>query len=98
MLVNFAWNQAAVVRWRTWYTYTALIIGLASLVAFGLLEQRAINPLVPAEDFNGSVLYIMACVAQGWGSFGICFFYTYQLIVLLSFQPSWRSIKEWWRL
>lgn len=81
VLINFAWNQAAVVGWSTVYTYVLLIIGIALMIAFWLVETRVVrNPLVPLSGFKGDAALALSVVAAGWGSFGIWVFYLWRLI------------------
>jgi MFS family permease len=80
VLINFAWNQAPVVGWSKPYVYVLLIIGLISLAAFGQIEKRARFPLVPIASMTTDIGYVFACVACGWGAFGIWFYYTWQLM------------------
>lgn len=88
VLVNFAWNQGPVVGWSTPYTYILLIIGLLFLVLFFFIELRTSHPLVPIRSLSKETIYVLACIAGGWASFGIWVYYTWQFsIVLRGYSP-----------
>lgn len=80
VLVNFAWNQGPVVGWTTPYTYFILIIGILLMAAFCFVESKANNPLVPIDAMTRDTLFVLACIALGWSSFGIWVFYTWQIL------------------
>ncbi|KAJ5676016.1 major facilitator superfamily-domain-containing protein [Penicillium macrosclerotiorum] len=79
VLVNFAWNQGAVVGWSTPYTYSLLIVGLAFLFLFAWLETRSLHPVVPTQTLNVDTIFVLTCIACGWSSFGIWLFYAWQM-------------------
>lgn len=83
ILVNIAWNQAAVVGWPKPYTYIMLIIGLAFIATFAVIEPRAKRPLLDVKQFSSSTLYVLGCIGAGWASFGIWVFYLWQLMEVL---------------
>ena len=88
VLVNFAWNQGPVVGWSTPYTYALLIVGLATLGLFFFIELRTTHPLIPIRSLSKETLYVLACIAGGWASFGIWVYYTWQFsIVLRGYSP-----------
>lgn len=72
ILVNVAWNNGPLYGWGAPHVYFVLIIGLLFLVAFVWVEAHATSPLLPLAAFNGTVVYTMALIGIGWGSFGIC--------------------------
>ena len=80
VLVNFAWNRAPAVGWNQPYVYVLLIIGLIFLCIFGQLEKRATFPLVPIASMTADIGFIFACVACGWGAFGIWLYYSWQFV------------------
>ncbi|KAI9830913.1 MAG: hypothetical protein M1819_005295 [Sarea resinae] len=83
VLINVAWNQGPIVGWQTPYTYILLIIGILLLVAFSFAERRVAQPLLPMEALNSHSLFVLACVAAGWSSFGIWLYYTWQFLELI---------------
>lgn len=86
ILFNFAWNQGPVVGWKTSYTYALLIVGSAFLVVFGFIESRAKYPLLPVHKLSTDTIFVMACIAAGWASFGIWVYYTWLLMTNLRHQ------------
>jgi hypothetical protein len=80
ILINFAWNQAAVVGWQVPYTYVLLIVGILVLGLFVFLEGRAAYPLLPRTALKGEVGWVLGCIATGWSSFGILVFYYYEIM------------------
>lgn len=44
MLINFSWNEAALVGWKNPYTYVILTVGFICLGAFALIERKAVCP------------------------------------------------------
>ncbi|KAL9075827.1 MAG: hypothetical protein Q9157_003862 [Trypethelium eluteriae] len=79
VLVNFAWNQAAVVGWSEPYVYVLLIVGILLVPVFFWVEFRVVrSPLLPFDVLNGKVGAVLVCIACGWGSFGIWIFYIFQ--------------------
>ena len=80
ILINFAWNQAAVVGWEIPYTYVLLIVGILIMVLFLFLERRAAYPLLPRTALKGEVGWVLGCIAAGWSSFGILVFYYYDIL------------------
>ena len=84
VLIDFAWNQGALVGWREPYVVVALIVGVLLLPTFFYLEARIVSaPLLPPECMNGDIGIILACVACGWSCFGIFLFYIWQFFELL---------------
>ncbi|KAJ5175049.1 major facilitator superfamily-domain-containing protein [Penicillium canariense] len=79
ILVNFAWNQGAVVGWSTPYTYALLIVGLAFLLLFAWLETRSSHPVLPTQTLNLDTIFVLTCISCGWASFGIWLFYAWQV-------------------
>lgn len=75
VLINFSWNQAALVGWPTPYTYVLLIVGFILLALFGYIERTAKGPLLPRSIFTGDLAWVLGCIAAGWSSFGIIIYY-----------------------
>jgi hypothetical protein len=81
VLINFAWNQAAVVGWAVPYTYVLLIVGLVFMGLFVYVEMYlAEYPLVPIKNLSKEAVYAISIIACGWSSFGIWVFYLWQLV------------------
>lgn len=80
VLFNVAWNQAPTVGWSTPYTYILLIIGFVLLCAFVFAETKVKHPLVPFKIFNRKIVLALACIACGWGTFGIWVFYFFVML------------------
>lgn len=80
ILFNFAWNQGPVVGWQTPYTYALLIVGVAFLCIFAFIERRAQFPLLPFAVLSTDTVFVLACVAAGWSSFGIWIYHTFQFM------------------
>ncbi|KAK9478908.1 major facilitator superfamily-domain-containing protein [Lipomyces japonicus] len=79
VLFNLAWNQGPVVGWITTYTYVILIIAVIFLIAFFIIEEKfAEHPLVPLRAISKHTVFVFACIACGWSSFGIWVFYLFQ--------------------
>ncbi|KAI9724577.1 MAG: hypothetical protein M1828_003600 [Chrysothrix sp. TS-e1954] len=88
VLINFAWNQAAIVGWRTPYIYALLIAGVVVMALFGLSQRMVSDPLLPPGVFNVGAVSILICVALGWSSFGIWFYYSFNIIeITRHFSP-----------
>lgn len=89
VLVNFAWNQAGVVGWAQPYVYVCLILGVVCVPLFFYIETMvASSPLIPFDAFNSEVAFVLACLACGWGTFGIWFYYYWQeLLVVRQLSP-----------
>lgn len=84
ILINISWNQAPAVGWSQPYIYVILIIGVLVLAAFFFIEARlSRNPLVPFKALTGDVAWILACIACGWGCFGISIFYLWQYVEVI---------------
>ena len=83
ILINFAWNQAPLVGWKTPYVYVLLIIGFLSLVAFVFIEGSAQCPLLPRSIFTGDLAWVLSCIAAGWSSMGIIVYYFYQFMLVI---------------
>ncbi|KAE8341758.1 hypothetical protein BDV24DRAFT_150881 [Aspergillus arachidicola] len=80
ILINFAWNQAALVGWTTPYTYVLLIVGFIIFGGFLWIERIAQCPLLPSAVFTGDLAWVLGCIAAGWSSFGIIIYYFYQFM------------------
>lgn len=81
VLINFAWNQAALVGWQEPYNYVLLIIGLLSIGVFLWVESRAAYPLLPHSIFSGETGWVLGCIMCGWASFGVVVFYYYSVMM-----------------
>ncbi|KAF2671314.1 MFS general substrate transporter [Microthyrium microscopicum] len=80
VFINVAVTNGPLYGWGTPHVYFLAIIGLFFMLAFAWIEKRAKNPLLPVRDLNSTVAYILACVALGWGAFGIWLFYTFRFL------------------
>ncbi|KAJ5679645.1 hypothetical protein N7462_007889 [Penicillium macrosclerotiorum] len=80
VLINFAWNQAAVVGWEVPYTYVLLIVGILIMILFLFIERSAAYPLLPSSVFKGEAGWVLGCIAAGWSSFGVLVFYYYEIL------------------
>ncbi|KAF2202792.1 YOR378W-like protein [Delitschia confertaspora ATCC 74209] len=83
VLVNVAFNNGPLYGWGVPHVYFVLIIGLMCLGAFIWVELRANNPILPIRVFNSTVIFILALIAFGWGSFGIWIYYTCRFLELI---------------
>jgi len=84
ILINFAWNQAPIAGWHAPYVYVALLVGLLLVPVFFYIELHYSSfPLLPLAALDGDVAWVLACLACGWASFGIWFYYTFQTFELL---------------
>lgn len=83
ILFNVAWNQGPNVGWTTPYTYILLIVGALLLVAFFFAESKVAHPLIPTCVFTRQTALALACIACGWGAFGIWVFYLFQMLLIL---------------
>ena len=84
VLIDFAWNQAAVVGWQQPYVIITLILGILLIPVFFYIEASITSaPLLPVECMNSDIGTILVCVACGWSCFGIFLFYIWQLFELL---------------
>lgn len=79
VLVNFSWNQAAVVGWPTHYTYALLIIGAVFLILFFYIEAHSSCAVVPVSLLTIDTVFVLICIGCGWSSFGIWLFYAWQV-------------------
>ena len=83
VLVNIAFNNGPLYGWSVPHVYFILIIGLLCLGMFVWVESRTKNPLLPIRAMNSTVLYVLALVGVGWGSFGVWVFYTCRFLALI---------------
>lgn len=84
VLIDFAWNQGALVGWQSPYVITSLILGVLLVPTFLYLEARVVSfPLLPPECLTFDIGTILSCVACGWACFGIFLFYIWQFFELL---------------
>lgn len=80
ILINFAWNQAAVAGWAVPYTYALLIVGILIMGLFLFIESKAAYPLLPRSVLVGETGWVLGCIAAGWSSFGVVVFYYYNIL------------------
>ncbi|TVY44288.1 Efflux pump [Lachnellula subtilissima] len=87
VLFNFAWNQAVVVTWRDPYVYVCLILSLVFGALFFYIEiYRARHPILPIAAFTSDILFVFACTAAGWATFGIWLFYVVRIALNIGGQ------------
>ncbi|KAK4159662.1 putative drug resistance protein [Cladorrhinum sp. PSN259] len=76
VLLNFAFNQAPIVSWKTPYTYFLLIIGILLLAAFVWHEGKAaVYPLIPISAMKPATNFVLGCTGAGWACFSIWVYY-----------------------
>ncbi|KAJ9165496.1 Major facilitator superfamily transporter [Coniochaeta hoffmannii] len=93
VLINFAWNQAPITSWANPAVITTLVLGFVCVAAFFYIEVRvAKRPLLPMEAFSGEVGFVLAVVSCGWATFGIWFFYVYQIVQEIKGIPPLLSV------
>lgn len=95
VLINFAWNQAALVGWKNPYTYVLLIVGFICLGVFAVIERRAVCPLLPRSVFTGDLAWVLGCIAAGWSSFGIIIYYFYQFMEVIKGDSPLLATAKW---
>lgn len=95
ILINFAWNQAALVGWKNPYTYMLLIVGFICLGAFAFIERGAVCPLLPRSIFTGDMAWVLGCIAAGWSSFGIIIYYFYQFMEVIKGDSPLLATAKW---
>ncbi|KAI5197996.1 hypothetical protein E4T39_07022 [Aureobasidium subglaciale] len=83
LLLNVAWNQAGVVGWQEPYICVFLVVSVILLALFGYIETKVSHPLLELGKFSTSTLYVLACLAAGWGCFGIWVYYLWQIFEVL---------------
>jgi MFS family permease len=84
VLFNFAWNQAPIVGWNQPYVIVTLILGVLLVPVFFYVEARvSSNPLIPFDICNSETAFVLGCIACGWSSFGIWFYYAWSFILNL---------------
>jgi MFS family permease len=81
VLINVAWNNAPLFGWDTPHVYFLLIIGILCMIAFVWVEARAVSPLIPVAVLTKPVVYTMALVGIGWGSFGIWIHFCWRFLL-----------------
>ncbi|MGA7396050.1 MAG: MFS transporter [Solirubrobacterales bacterium] len=85
----FGFSQAESSGWDATSTLVSLVLGVALLIAFVLIERRVSNPMLPLRvlaDRNRGGSYIAVGVA-GASMFGAFLFLTYYLQQTLGFSP-----------
>jgi MFS family permease len=84
VLFNFAWNQAPIDGWAAPHVIVTLILGLLIIMGFFYIELHvSSNPLIPFDALNSDTAFVIACMACGWGCFGIWIFYLWQQLEVL---------------
>ena len=87
--IVYGFSNAANDGWHAPATWGFLVAGAALLAAFGYIETRASQPLLPLRiilDRNRAASYLSILVT-GAGMFGIFLFLTYYLQETLGFSP-----------
>jgi len=87
--IVYGFSNAASDGWHAPATWGFLVAGAALLAAFGYVETRARQPLLPLRivlDRNRAAAYLSILIA-GAGMFGIFLFLTYYLQETLGFTP-----------
>ena len=85
----YGFSNAATHGWHTPSTYGFLAAGVVLLVAFGVWQLRAPNPLLPprvALDRNRGAAYLSMLIASS-GMFAVFLFLTYYLQQTLGYTP-----------
>lgn len=93
ILLNFALNQAPLVGWTVWYIPSLLILGVALLWTFVMIELRTEDPLIPLRGLGREAYFALACIAAGWGSHGIWAYFLY-LFVSRFELPGWVMLTK----
>ncbi|KAL2848141.1 putative MFS multidrug transporter [Aspergillus pseudoustus] len=78
--LNISWNQASIDGWPTPYVYSLLILGCVLVGLFVLQEKHAADPILDISIFNRRVAAVLLTTGLGWSSFGIWFYYLFQVI------------------
>lgn len=89
LVYGFTEAGKAGVGWLAAQTLIPLAFGIASLIAFVLVEARTTHPLLPLRvvtDRNRGAAYLAAFLL-GAGMFGMLLFITYYLQVNLGYEP-----------
>ena len=81
ILFNFAWNRAPVVGWQSAQCIATLIIGLALMFIFFMVERWSPAPLIPVKQISSDAIFVLAIMALGWASFGVLIFYSFNFIM-----------------
>jgi hypothetical protein len=81
VLFNFAWNQAPVAGWQSPYIIVTFLLGVLFIPLFFYIELRVARyPILPLDVFTTDNAFVLGCVACGWASFGIWYYYTWQIL------------------
>ncbi|KAI0127395.1 major facilitator superfamily [Xylariales sp. AK1849] len=84
LLVNFALNQAPISGWSSPLVCSTLVIGVLLVPVFFFVEARVSScPLLPYQSLSSEIGYILACIACGWGAFGIWIYYIWQFMEII---------------
>lgn len=86
VLINVAFNNGPLYGWDKPYVYILLVGGMLSLGVFIYIELRAINPLLPKTALNSTTLWMLTCLALGWGAFGVWVLYTFRFLMVVRQQ------------
>lgn len=82
VLLNFVWNQGPVVGWSTPYVIALLVVSVLLWGLFFAYEAYiATHPLLPSSIFTMRIGLILACMALGWGLFGIWQYYYWTMMI-----------------
>ena len=87
--IVYGFSNAASHGWHAPTTWGFLVAGVALIAAFGYIETRASQPLLPLRillDRNRAASYLSILIT-GAGMFGIFLFLTYYLQETLAFSP-----------
>ncbi len=88
-LIVYGFSQAEPRGWTDWETLGSLIVGVALLIVFAVIERRAPHPLLPLRivlDRNRGGSYLSVLIS-GAGLFGVFLFLTYYLQKTLGYSP-----------
>ena len=83
VLINFAWNQGAIVGWSTVYVFVLLIVGCLFIFTFLFIETKVSCPLLPMNSLSRELGFVLGCIAAGWSAFGIWLYYLWQFMEVL---------------
>ncbi|OGE49482.1 hypothetical protein PENARI_c021G05602 [Penicillium arizonense] len=86
---------AALMGWKTPYTYVLLIVGFLCLGAFALIERKSLCPLLPRAAFTGDLAWVLGCIAAGWSCFGIIISYFYQFMEVFKGDSALLATAKW---
>jgi len=83
VLINFAFNQAPLVGWKTYCPYL-LVLGTIIFIGFIYVELNvAEQPLIPMRGLQKEAGFVLAVIGAGWASHGIWLFYMYSFLEII---------------